>query len=98
MTAENFCYWLQGYFELYGPKTLDEKETRVVWDHLNLVFNKVTSPKTPIPIRAYDENGQPLRIWPVFNPDAETSPSSLYPESLREWNKNQPDPKKKLIC
>jgi hypothetical protein len=42
MTPENFCYWLQGYFELYGPKTLDEKETRIVWDHLNLVFNKVT--------------------------------------------------------
>lgn len=42
MTAENFCYFLQGYFELYGPKTIDEKETRIIWDHLKLVFNKVT--------------------------------------------------------
>lgn len=42
MTPENFCYWLQGYFELVGPKTLDEKETKIVNDHLNLVFKKET--------------------------------------------------------
>lgn len=65
MTPENFCYWLQGYFELYGPKTLDEKETRIVWDHLNLVFNKITpdrfdsTDKLTLP---YQDVGEALRV------------------------------------
>lgn len=46
MSPENFCYWLQGWFELNdshidrlgaSPETLD-----VIRDHLALVFTKVT--------------------------------------------------------
>ncbi len=50
MTAENFCYWLQGWFEL--NTTIDHrsgatKETLdMMKSHLDLVFNKVTD-KTP---------------------------------------------------
>lgn len=46
MTPENFCYWLQGWFEL--NQTIDHRngatpETlQVMQDHLALVFNKVT--------------------------------------------------------
>jgi hypothetical protein len=46
MNELNFCYWLQGFFEL--KKTIDHREgfspetVKVIEDHLNLVFNKVT--------------------------------------------------------
>lgn len=42
MTPENFCYWLQGYFELTHSKNLNSMQFQIVQDHLNLVFNKVT--------------------------------------------------------
>jgi len=46
MNELNFCYWLQGFFEL--KKTIDHREgfspdtVKVIEDHLKLVFNKVT--------------------------------------------------------
>lgn len=46
MNAENFTYWLQGFFEL--KKTIDHREgfspetVKVIEDHLQLVFKKVT--------------------------------------------------------
>lgn len=42
MTAEQFTYWLQGFFELSDAKILDEKQVKIVKDHLDLVYNKVT--------------------------------------------------------
>lgn len=49
MTPENFCYWLQGYFELNavnGSNTLTDTQTKVIQEHLQKVF---TTPK-PITI------------------------------------------------
>lgn len=46
MTPEQFCYWLQGYFEL--KKTIDHREgatqetMKMIEDHLQTVFHKVT--------------------------------------------------------
>lgn len=46
MTPEQFCYWLQGWFEL--NKTIDHREgatpetLKVIEDHLQLVFKKTT--------------------------------------------------------
>lgn len=43
MTPENFCYWLQGYFEILNDvKTLNTEQCKIIQDHLKLVFNKVT--------------------------------------------------------
>lgn len=42
MTPENFAFWLKGYLEISDAKTLNEKQTQIIKDHLNLVFNKVT--------------------------------------------------------
>ena len=44
MTSRDFCYWLQGYFELNGPKKIDEKETELIKKHLNLVFKHEIDP------------------------------------------------------
>lgn len=38
MKAENFVYWLQGFFELGEPKTLDERQVQLIKNHLNMVF------------------------------------------------------------
>lgn len=47
MTPEQFCYWLQGFFELsmVGDDTaitLSPAQIRMVNDHLALVFQKQT--------------------------------------------------------
>lgn len=46
MTADQFCYWLQGFFEL--KKTIDHRDgatpetMKMIEDHLQTVFKKVT--------------------------------------------------------
>jgi hypothetical protein len=55
MTAEQFVYWLQGFMEINDPDTISKSETRVIKDHLALVFKKetpnrngtITVPNTP---------------------------------------------------
>jgi len=42
MDAQNFAYWLQGYFELNDPKSLNEKQVQIIKDHLAQVLTKVT--------------------------------------------------------
>ncbi len=50
MTAEQFTYWLQGFMETADPKSIDEKQTQIIKDHLKLVFTKVTPDYTYTPI------------------------------------------------
>lgn len=38
MSPRDFCYWLQGLFELGEPATLDVRQTELVRRHLALVF------------------------------------------------------------
>jgi len=38
MTSRDFCFWLQGLYELGEPKTLDENQTELIRRHLELVF------------------------------------------------------------
>jgi len=47
MTAENFVYWLQGYFELSNNKTLDESQIETIENHLAMVFIHDIDPKFP---------------------------------------------------
>jgi len=42
MKSEQFIYWLQGFMEMENPKTLNLKQTKMIKDHLALVFNKKT--------------------------------------------------------
>jgi len=44
MDPLNFCYWLQGYIELTKETnpTFNVEQTKIIVDHLKLVFNKVT--------------------------------------------------------
>ena len=38
MTSRDFCYWLQGVFEAHEVTTLNEKQVKVIKNHLHLVF------------------------------------------------------------
>lgn len=44
MTSRDFCYWLQGYFEIQGPKTIDKDQLETIQKHLNLVFKHEIDP------------------------------------------------------
>jgi hypothetical protein len=41
MTPEQFCYWLQGYYELTNNPDPSDHE-RIIQDHLKTVFDKQT--------------------------------------------------------
>lgn len=47
MTSREFCYWLQGHFELNKPTTLDAEQTEMVRKHLQLVFIHEIDPSYP---------------------------------------------------
>lgn len=40
MTPEQFCYWLNGHFDLAGDNKLSEEQVKVIRDHLDMVFDK----------------------------------------------------------
>jgi hypothetical protein len=49
MNSEQFAYWINGYFEISGATVLNETQVKVIKDHLDLVFNKVTPTREPLP-------------------------------------------------
>lgn len=45
MNAIDFCFWLQGFFEIsVDPKSLSGHQTEVIQNHLNLVFKHEIDP------------------------------------------------------
>lgn len=42
MTPENFCYWLQGFFEIGKATEMTALQVEEIKNHLSLVFNKET--------------------------------------------------------
>lgn len=44
MKSRDFCYWLQGFFEVSGSVHIDEKQTQQIKNHLNLVFKHEIDP------------------------------------------------------
>lgn len=52
MTSREFCYWLQGYFEIEGNQprppeygeSLNSSQIRMIRNHLNMVFKHEIDP------------------------------------------------------
>ena len=44
MTSRDFCYWLQGYFEINGTSKLTVEQVTCVQKHLALVFKHEIDP------------------------------------------------------
>jgi hypothetical protein len=47
MKSTEFCYWLQGMFELVEPQTLDARQTTLIKEHLAMVFIHEIDPSYP---------------------------------------------------
>ena len=70
MTPEQFAYWLQGFFEISGDYSLDDKKVNIIKDHLKLVFNKVTPDRTEFPGGGFGvpNSGQPFPPHTTYKP------------------------------
>lgn len=38
MTSRDFCYWLQGFFEVAQPNAINKEQLDMIQKHLSLVF------------------------------------------------------------
>lgn len=47
MRSVEFCFWLQGLFELGAPESLTAEQTALVKKHLNMVFIHEIDPSYP---------------------------------------------------
>lgn len=48
MKSVEFCYWLQGLFELGKPESLSVEQTQLVKKHLAMVFKHEIDPSYPV--------------------------------------------------
>ena len=44
MTSRDFCYWMQGFFEISGAKEVTPEQLTVIKNHLNMVFKHEIDP------------------------------------------------------
>lgn len=44
MTSRDFCFWLQGFFELTESQNLTSKQVELIKRHLHLVFKHEIDP------------------------------------------------------
>lgn len=44
MTSRDFAYWLQGFFEVSKIETLTKDQTKIIKNHLNMVFKHEIDP------------------------------------------------------
>ena len=87
MTSRDFCYWLQGFFEVQGldnTVSISDGQAQLIRAHLNLVFNHEIDPdnfknKTVDEIKVYDEIHKGARSVTEFEP---TSKPTLPPPRM----------------
>ena len=66
MPDRDFCLWLQEFFELTGATEVTKEQTKMIKEHLALVFNKVTPTL-----------GEETKIeWPPL------MPTSIWPQKI----------------
>ena len=44
MNSIDFCFWLQGYFEISNSKSLSDEQVEVIKNHLALTFKHEIDP------------------------------------------------------
>ncbi len=49
MTSQNFCYWLQGLFEVGKPTELNAEQVSLIKRHLDMVFLHEIDPSQGTP-------------------------------------------------
>lgn len=68
MTSRDFCYWLQGVFEIGKVTTFDAEQTGLIRRHLALVFLHEIDPSAGPPEKQaqLDEAHTPKRPEPAW--------------------------------
>ncbi len=81
MSEKNFCYWLQGFFEMTEADMLSKKQVLMIKEHLNLVFTKVTGDDKK-QLRDLANENVPLVLGPrsFFGPNEPVCKSPLVRE------------------
>ena len=67
MQSRDFCFWLQGLFEVANPQELDIRATTLIKQHLALVFRHEIDPSMPDPtgeLQSIHDGGKPAPIIP----------------------------------
>jgi len=103
MTPRDFCYWLQGFFELTGESdvngnylTLDRTQIQILKDHLKLVFDKQTPDRTTTDqsIKSTNSTFTPLNdVKPFDFTNMPVNCGISLKEELRENPPDYPHPK-----
>lgn len=44
MQSRDFCYWLQGFFEISNPESIDKDQVEMIKRHLHMVFEHEIDP------------------------------------------------------
>ena len=85
MLSQQFCYWLQGSFELNESLEFNTQETQIIKSHLDLVFKNDPRP---------NQFCQFLNGYFIFSKTEELDKevTSFIKEDLRQTFKNEIDP------
>lgn len=63
MNTIDFCYWLQGYFEIDGTGEITAEQSAIIQNHLNLVFKHEIDPlresQTTTPVSVLNNTHSP---------------------------------------
>ncbi len=67
MKSTEFCYWLQGFFEISGgANSLTKEQSEMIQKHLHLVFKHEIDPSYP----------DAEKLNKIHNPDPKANPNS----------------------
>lgn len=84
MHSRDFCYWLQGFFELGGSSALNEAQTAAVKNHLALVFKHEIDPsitdgdkKKAAELQAIHDLLNPKQLEPTYGPNPLGAPPGM---------------------
>lgn len=86
MKAVEFCYWLQGLFELADPKSLSEYQTDLIRRHLSMVFRHEIDPSYPA-----EQQSRLDELHSGITP-VSPLPGSVYPQPLPPSPSTTPAP------
>jgi hypothetical protein len=95
MQSRDFCFWLQGFFELSGEVTaISVEQSAMIRRHLDMVFHHEIVPQTP-GVQARE------RSVPTSVPPFPTAPPEPKRDPVREPNEPQqpcPRPPQPPLC
>lgn len=71
MKSRDFCYWLQGFFELqgsseYAAEGLTTEQVKIIKAHLGLVFKHEIDPSMPDPTGILQEMHDAGKVKPDY--------------------------------